>query len=59
MFIIAACLMILIQKFQRPEIRNLLLESAKFIEVYSKATDEYDFNRMRQNVVYDFVKTAK
>jgi hypothetical protein len=59
MVIIAVCLTILIQKCHRAVIRSLLLESAKIIEVYSKATDEYDCNRMRQNVVYDFVKTAK
>jgi hypothetical protein len=59
MVIIAACLMILIQKCQRVVTRSLLLESSKIIEVYSKTIDDYDCNRMRQNVVYDFVKTAK
>ena len=59
MFIIAACLMIFIEKCQRAVIRILLLEVEKIIEVYNKAIVEYDCNRMRQNVVYDCVQTAK
>jgi len=58
MFIIAAFLVIFVNKFQRAVIRILLLEGAKIIEVCSKAIIEYDCNRMRQNVVYDCEKTA-
>ena len=51
--------MIFIKKIPKIVIGILLLEGAKIIDVYSKAVVEYDCNRMRQNLVYDFVKTAK
>jgi len=51
--------MIFIEKCQRAVIRIFLLEGATIIEVYNKAIVEYDCNRMRQNLVYDCVKTAK
>jgi len=38
---------------------NFVVRTCKNIEVYRKAIVEYDCNRMRQNVVYDCVKTAK
>jgi len=40
-------------------IRNLLLEVAKMIEVYNKAIVVFDCNRMKPNLVYDCVQTAK